>query len=42
MSDRVQQYWEERAKQYAENPAATTGDVYLRELEIAVPAHGER
>jgi len=34
MSDRIRQYWEERAKQYAENPAATTEDVYLRELEI--------
>jgi SAM-dependent methyltransferase len=34
MSEKIKEFWEERAKQYAENPAATTEDVYLRELEI--------
>lgn len=34
MSERIRQYWEDRAKTYASLPAATTDDVYLRELEI--------
>ena len=34
MSDRIRQYWEDRAKTYASLPAATTDDVYLREVEI--------
>jgi len=35
MSDKVKEYWDERAAQFAKSPAATTNDVYLRELEIA-------
>lgn len=31
---KVRGFWEERAEQNATNPAATTNDVYLRELEI--------
>jgi ubiquinone/menaquinone biosynthesis C-methylase UbiE len=34
MSERIRQYWEDRAKTYAGLSAATTNDVYLRELEI--------
>ena len=34
MSDKVKEYWDERAARYANTPAATTNDVYLRELEI--------
>src|ERR1035438_1854840 len=34
MTDTTRQYWEKRAKEAAENPNATTDDVYLRELEI--------
>ena len=34
MSERVRQYWEDRAKRNAGLPAATTDDVYIRELEI--------
>jgi len=33
--DEIKNYWEERARQYLDNPAATTDDVYLRELEIS-------
>lgn len=32
--DKIRNYWEERARKYLDNPAATTDDVYLRELEI--------
>jgi len=32
-TEKVKQYWEERAKEFAGNPDATTNDVYLRELE---------
>lgn len=35
MRDKIRNYWEERAKQYSDNMAATTDDVYLRELEIS-------
>jgi SAM-dependent methyltransferase len=35
MNERIRQYWEDRAKTYARLPAATTDDVYLRELEIS-------
>lgn len=34
MKEKIKNYWEERAKQYLDNPAATTDDIYLRELEI--------
>jgi len=34
MSERIRQYWEDRAKTYGTQPAATTDDVYLRALEI--------
>lgn len=34
MSSEIKQYWEERARAAAENPTATTDDIYLRELEI--------
>jgi SAM-dependent methyltransferase len=30
----IKQYWDERARQHAASAAATTDDVYLRELEI--------
>ncbi len=32
-AEKVRQYWEERAREFAGNPDATTNDVYLRELE---------
>ncbi|HUI93308.1 MAG TPA: class I SAM-dependent methyltransferase [Chitinivibrionales bacterium] len=35
MNKKIKQYWDERAKENALNPTATTNDVYLRELEIA-------
>lgn len=35
MKEKIKEYWEERAEQYASSPAATTEDVYLRELEIS-------
>ena len=35
VKDKVKEYWEDRAKQHAGNTAATTNDIYLRELEIA-------
>ena len=34
MRDKIKDYWDERARQYSDNPAATTDDIYLRELEI--------
>jgi len=34
LADKVRGFWEERAEQHAANPAATTNDVHLRELEI--------
>lgn len=34
MKDRIKEYWEGRAKQHKGNTAATTNDIYLRELEI--------
>jgi ubiquinone/menaquinone biosynthesis C-methylase UbiE len=35
MRDKIKNYWDERARQYLDNPAATTDDIYLRELEIS-------
>jgi len=35
MQEKIKEYWQDRAKQHAAAPAATTDDVYLRELEIA-------
>lgn len=35
MSDKIKQYWDERAAAFITDPAATTDDVFLRELEIA-------
>ena len=35
MKEGIKEYWEERAKQYWSSPAATTKDVYQRELEIS-------
>lgn len=35
MSEKVRQYWEERAKENFQKTSATTNDVFLRELEIA-------
>lgn len=35
MKEKIKEYWDERAKQYSSIPAATTIDVYLRELEIS-------
>lgn len=35
MSQQIRQYWDDRARQHREQPAATTDDVYLRELESA-------
>lgn len=35
MRDKIKDYWEERATQYSNCLAATTDDVYLRELEIS-------
>ena len=35
MKEAIKDYWEERAKQNATTPEATTNDLYLRELEIA-------
>jgi SAM-dependent methyltransferase len=32
--EQIKAYWEERAEQYLADPASTTNDVYLRELEI--------
>jgi len=34
MKDKIKEYWEERAKQSVNSRAATTNDIYLRELEI--------
>jgi len=34
-SDEIRGYWEERARQHAGSPAATTNDIYLRQLEIS-------
>lgn len=33
--DKVKQYWDERARESRDTPAATTSDVHLRRLEIA-------
>ena len=35
MKEKIKEYWDERAKQYSGISAATTNDVYLRELEIS-------
>ena len=35
MQERIRQYWNDRAKQHRCNEAATTDDIYLRELEIS-------
>ena len=35
MKDRIKQFWDERAERYSTQPAATTDDIHLRELEIA-------
>ena len=35
MKEAIKDYWEERAKQNATTPEATTNDLYLRELEIS-------
>lgn len=32
---KIKEYWEERAFKHLQDPAATTNDIYLRELEIA-------
>jgi ubiquinone/menaquinone biosynthesis C-methylase UbiE len=34
VKEQIRIYWEERAEQYLADPASTTNDVYLRELEI--------
>jgi len=34
----IQEYWEERAKENADSPQATTNDIYLRKLELATIA----
>lgn len=34
MSEKIKQYWDERAKENPETVTGTTNDVYLRELEI--------
>jgi len=34
MQAQIKAYWEERAEHYLADPASTTNDVYLRELEI--------
>ncbi len=39
MRDRIKDYWNERASVYSEKPAATTDDIYLRELEISTIIH---
>jgi len=36
--EKIKQYWNERANELAGEPAATTADLYLRELEISVVA----
>ncbi len=38
MKEQIRAYWEERAEQYLADPASTTDDVYLRELEISTIA----
>ena len=35
MEGKTKKYWDERARLYSADPAATTKDVYLRELEIS-------
>ncbi len=32
--EQIHRYWEDRAAEFASNPAATTNDIHLRELEI--------
>lgn len=39
MKEKIKEYWNERAKQYSGKKAATTKDVYLRELEISTIIH---
>ena len=34
MNEKIKHYWEERAAKNSNNPSATTGDIWLRELEI--------
>ena len=34
MNEKIKQYWEERAAKNSNNSSATTGDIWLRELEI--------
>jgi ubiquinone/menaquinone biosynthesis C-methylase UbiE len=33
--EEIREYWEERAKENADSPQATTNDIYLRKLELA-------
>lgn len=33
--EKIKQYWDDRAKQHSDAPAATTDDIHLRELEIS-------
>ena len=35
VSEGIKEYWEQRAKENADSPQATTDDVYLRKLEIS-------
>lgn len=34
MNDKIKQYWDDRARENASSPEATTNDVYMRDLEI--------
>ncbi|MDD3581415.1 MAG: methyltransferase domain-containing protein [Desulfobacca sp.] len=34
LKEQIKAYWEERAELYLADPASTTNDVYLRELDI--------
>ena len=35
MTEKIRQFWNERAEEFGSAPAATTNDVYMRKLEIA-------
>jgi ubiquinone/menaquinone biosynthesis C-methylase UbiE len=35
VTDKIKEYWDDRARQHSYCPAATTDDVYLRDLEIS-------
>ena len=39
MKDKIKEYWDKRVLDYSGTPAATTNDVYLRELEISNIIH---